>query len=159
MKIEYLADHQSLIPTLAEWFYAEWSHLHPGKSREDIQHIISLRINRDKVPMTLVALQENELIGSVSLKIYDMDNRPELTPWLASLYVREDCRGRGIGSKLVTAIEDRSRVLGVKILYLFTPASEAYYAKRGWQVMERVLYHTFPVTLMSKNLMNHYFSA
>jgi predicted N-acetyltransferase YhbS len=152
MNIEYLADHQSLIPVLADWFYTEWSHLHPGKSREDIQDLISQRINRDRIPLALVAVQDNELIGSVSLKIHDMDNRLELTPWLAALYVREDCRGMGIGSALVTAIEKKSSSLGVKLLFLFTPASEAYYARRGWQVLERMIYHKHPVTLMRKNL-------
>jgi N-acetylglutamate synthase-like GNAT family acetyltransferase len=152
MNIEYLADHQSLIPVLADWFYLEWSYLHPGKSREDIQQMISLRIHKDRVPLTLVALQDSELIGSVSLKISDMDNRPELTPWLAALYVRKDCRSRSIGSKLITAIENKGRDLGVTFLYLFTPASEAYYAKRGWQVLERMVYHGYPVTLMTKNL-------
>lgn len=152
MRIEYLADHREVIPILAAWFYREWSHLHPGKTEQDILRLISTRVNRDRIPLTLVAFKQRELIGSVSLKVNDLDIRPDLTPWLAALYVKEGWRGRGIGSQLVEAIEKKSVALGVRVLYLFTPESESFYTKRGWQVMERLKHHNTPITLMNKIL-------
>ena len=53
------------------------------------------------VPMTLVALIENELAGSCRICKDDFDGvRPNLTPWLATLFVLPSHRGKGVGSAL-----------------------------------------------------------
>ena len=55
----------------------------------------------DHIPTTLVAVKGGEPVGSVSLLEQDLAGWEHLTPWLASLYVRSDHRGRGIGKQLV----------------------------------------------------------
>src|SRR4051812_20450451 len=55
----------------------------------------------DSIPLTLVAAEGNEPVGSVSLVESDLTGWDHLTPWLASLYVRPDWRGQGIGKLLV----------------------------------------------------------
>ncbi len=87
MNIEYLAFHKEVIPTLAQWFYEEWSYLYPERTFSDVKRLIAERAQADKIPVALVAYDGEELLGTVCLKVHDMDTRLDLTPWLAGLYV------------------------------------------------------------------------
>lgn len=152
MDIDYLADHKEVIPILARWFYEEWAYLHPGRTLADVEQIIGERTNTNRIPVALVAYENQELIGTVSLKVHDMDTRLDLSPWLAGLYVSAPRRRQGIGATLVSAIEKKAHELGVEKLYLHTPESETFYSKLGWQVQERLHYHGYPVSLMQKKI-------
>jgi predicted N-acetyltransferase YhbS len=155
MKIQYLADHQDVIPIISDWFYREWSYLYPERTEEDFRRFISERVNKYKVPLTLVAFEGDELVGTVCLKTYDMDTKTDLSPWLAGLYVKESWREKGIGSTLVKAIEQKAIELGISLLYLYTPESEDFYSNLGWSVREKTNYHKFPVTIMEKRLFSN----
>lgn len=155
MEIAYLADHQELIPQLAAWFHAEFGYLQPEWSRQDVIEVLAKRIHRDRIPLALLALEEGKLLGTVSLKIHDMDTRLDLSPWLAGLYVSSDRRGEGIGAKLVCGVENKAHELGVQELYLYTPKSEHFYLRLDWEVKERLEYHNYPVTLMHKTIARH----
>ncbi len=152
MEIAYLADHKEVIPLLARWFYQEWAYLHPGRSLADVEQLIGARTNTNKIPVALVAFDNQELLGTVCLKVHDMDTRPDLSPWLAGLYVSAPRHRQGIGAALVSSIEKKAYELGVKMLYLYTPESEIYYSNLGWQVKERPQYHGYPVSLMQKKI-------
>ncbi len=152
MEIAYLADHKEVIPTLAQWFYEEWAYLHPDRTLEDVERLISERTNKNKIPVALVAFNGKELLGTVCLKTHDMETRLDLTPWLAGLYVAKPWRRKGIGTALVKAIEKKANELTVKNLYLYTPESEGFYSRLGWRVKERVEYHACPVTIMEKGI-------
>jgi N-acetylglutamate synthase-like GNAT family acetyltransferase len=88
----------------------------------------------------------------VCLKVHDMDTRLDLTPWLAGLYVKAPRRRQGIGITLVSAIEKKAHELGIERLYLYTPESEVFYSRLGWQIKERTEYHGYSVTLMQKEI-------
>ena len=150
--IAYLTDHKEVVPMLAQWFHEEWGYLHPDRTLTDVERLVGVRAIRIKIPVTLVAFEGQELIGTVCLKIHDMDTRLDLSPWLANLYVAASRRRQGIGIKLVSAIEKRAQELEVENLYLFTPESEAFYSTLGWQVKERAEYHGIPVYIMQKRI-------
>jgi N-acetylglutamate synthase-like GNAT family acetyltransferase len=152
MNIAYLSDHKEAIPLLAQWFYKEWAYLNPGKTLADVEQLIGERTNTDKIPIALVAFDNHELLGTVCLKVHDMDTRLDLSPWLAGLYVAAPRRRQGIGASLVAAIENKAIELGIKQLYLHTPGAESFYAKLGWQVNERPQYHGYLVSLMQKRI-------
>lgn len=152
MDIAYLADYKEVIPILAQWFYKEWAYLHPDRTLADVERLIGERANMDRIPVALVAFEGQELLGTVCLKVHDMDTRLDLTPWLAGLYVSVPRRRQGIGATLVSAIEKKAHELGVEKLYLYTPESETFYSKLGWQLKERTKYHGYPVTLMQKEI-------
>jgi N-acetylglutamate synthase-like GNAT family acetyltransferase len=72
----------------------------------------------------------------------------DLTPWLAAVYIKTDCRGLGIGSQLVQALMDEAKILGLERFYLFTPNRASFYARLGWQVLEETAYRGEQVTVM-----------
>ena len=149
MHIEYLADRPEFIPTLARWHYEEWGDLRPDDSVE--ARIVRLQgwCSREKVPLAFVALSDGELMGSASLVEHDMDNRPELSPWLASVFVRPECRRQGVGAALVRRVMDEAKALRVSKLYLYTMDRTAFYAKLGWSLMEHTICLQKEVSIMS----------
>ena len=152
MNIEYLANHKEVIPTLTQWFYEEWAYLHPDWTIADVERLLEERAHTDRIPVALVAFDGPELLGTVCLKVHDMDTRLDLTPWLAGLYVSAPRRRQGIGAALVAAIEKTAHDFSVDRLYLYTPESENFYSRLGWNVKERVEYHGYPVALMQKKI-------
>lgn len=152
MHIELLAHHRDTIPTLAQWFFDEWSYIYPDRTLQDFEDSIAERVNTDKIPLALVAFEGAELIGTVCLKVHDMDTRKDLSPWLAGLFVKKEWRNRGAGTKLVQAIEAKAVELGIRRPFLYTPDAEGFYAKLGWSVTERTAYQNCQVTIMEKEL-------
>jgi hypothetical protein len=73
-----------------------------------------------------------------------------LTPWLSSVYVPIEHRGKGIASALsLHAVTEAAR-LGFERLYLFTPHNETLYARIGWRTFERAEYNGLTLTLMER---------
>ncbi len=152
MYIDVLAHHPDAIPTLAHWFYEEWSHLYPGRTLQNFADSMAERVNTDRIPLALVAFEGQELIGTICLKVHDMDTRTDLSPWLAGLFVKKEWRSQGVGTRLVRAVEAKAIELGLQRLYLWTPGSERFYAALGWSTTQRTVYQGCEVVIMEKSL-------
>jgi len=81
-----------------------------------------------------------------------MDTRLDLSPWLAGLYVAGPWRGRGIGTALVKAVEQKAIGLGIRKLYLYTPSAEVFYLRMAWLTREATDYLGAKVTIMEKEM-------
>ncbi len=152
IQIEYLVDHPECIPTLAEWHFGQWSYLSPGDSVERCTTNLRRHSGRRQIPTTFVALADGVPIGCASLIEHDMDTRMHLSPWMASVYVDPGYRRQGTGSALVQRVVDEARALAVATLYLYTPDKEGFYARLGWQVVERTPYRGYQMVVMSLSL-------
>ena len=150
MIIEYLADHKDFIPTLAGWSYEEWSYLHPERTLPDVERSVLEGSNKEHIPISLVAIDKGKVIGMISLKTSDFKARPNLSPWLAGLYVDKLQRGKGVGTRLVNEIEELAARLGAGKLFLVTDDAEVFYSKLAWNVMERTVWQGHSVTVMEK---------
>ncbi len=152
MYLAYLADHPEFIPTLAQWHHAQWRYLDVDVSIEDRIANFKAHLGRSQIPTTFVALETSTLLGSASLIAHDMDTRPDLTPWLAAVYVAPAYRRRGIGTALVQRVAQEAKELGVEKLYLFTPDKRTFYERRGWIVLEQTRYRGYNIVIMKQNL-------
>jgi len=139
---------------LANWHQREWGHLYPGRSLKDRVEKMSAYLNDDLIPSTFVAF-EGEVKGSAAIVESDMETRTNLSPWLASVFVKSDFRKKGIGSALVRYVMKAAKKADIKELYLFTEHNELFYKRLGWIVFENILYHNQPVTIMKVNLMSN----
>ncbi len=134
MHVDLLKRNPEHVETVARWIYDEWDHVNvPDLEAE--RELVRARLNEDRVPMTLIALDGEECVGTVSLYESDLASRPDLTPWLAALYVREDRRNTGIGSALVERIVEAARRIGIRRLYLHTETAPRYYERKGWRLL------------------------
>jgi predicted N-acetyltransferase YhbS len=152
MHIRYLVDYQQAIPQVARWLFDEWGRSVSGSSVEAAVARVHERLHRDQLPLTLVAMDAEAVIGTVSLIPCDMETRPDLSPWLASLYVSPDCRRRGVGSALIEAAVGEATRVDIDSLFLFTDTSETLYAKHGWEQIESCVYRNREVVIMKRPL-------
>ena len=153
MEISYLADHVDYLAIIARWLHAEWGWFTPGSTLESRYTALEQHLNRDRLPLAIVAHEEGRPIGTASLRTHDMDTRQNFTPWLARVYVIPQVRTRGRGTRLVAGIEAEAQRLGFERLYLVTFDKASYYTKRGWAELERTHYREKPVNLMHKVLL------
>ncbi len=151
MFISFLADYPQYLPVVASWIFDEWGWEMPGSTRENILEEFSQHINRDRIPLTMLAWEDGQPAGTASIFNHDMETRMDLTPWLAAVYVPPEFRGRGIGSGLVKAIEALAKRLQLERLYLFTPDQEAFYARLGWTTIDTAEYRRRSNVIMTKS--------
>lgn len=85
---------------------------------------------------TIVAVEDEVCMGSVSIFDNDLTRRRDLTPWLASLIVEPEYRSRKVGAGLMEAVKEEVRRLGYPKVYLRTGNAHEYYLKRGWNLVE-----------------------
>jgi len=152
LKIVPLVERPELVDQVAAWGFAEWGHLNPGQTLQSRTARIRETVNADRVPIVLVALDDaGALVGTASLLFDDLEDDPR-NPWLASVFVPAEQRGKGVASALVVAIEDAARRLGYPILYLFTTSAARLYARLGWRALERRAYRGEHIQVMDKAL-------
>lgn len=114
--------------------------------------LFARRVNRDKLPLALVAFLDAQPIGTASLKIREMTTHIHLPYWLGAVYVVAQFRNRGIGTQLISRATDVARDLGVETLYLHTPDKAGLYLRLGWEEIERAVYYDHEVVIMKKEL-------
>ena len=152
MKIVPLVERPEFVDQVAAWGFAEWGHLNPGQTLQSRTAEIHERMNVDRLPIVLVALDDADmLVGTASLLFDDLEGDPR-NPWLASVFVPVGRRGKGVASALVTAIEAAARRLGYPTLYLYTVSAARLYAGLGWRALERRDYRGEHIQVMDKAL-------
>jgi predicted N-acetyltransferase YhbS len=109
-------------------------------------------LSDDVMPRMFVWVEDNQVLGTAAFVRSDMDTRPELSPWLASVYVKAESRGKGIAAALVQRVVSHAAAAGFPELYLFTPSKEHYYARLGWQTLFHEDYHGQMETVMKIGL-------
>src|SRR5208283_3230103 len=124
---------------LAYWAYNEW-YKHRSYGFGLVMKVYLGRAQGDSLPQCFVALEDSLPVGMGTLKLDDLWLRKDLNPWLSSLYVVPEFRGKGIGNAIVSQISERSRGLGFESLYLFLGQRqperlERFYTAGGWEVL------------------------
>ncbi len=152
LTISPLTDKPEYLQKLATWHHAEWSYLNPERTFEERLAEMKLDLAGNAVPATYFAEIDGQLAGSATILDDDMSTRPELGPWLASVFVDPQYRHRGIASALVRKIMQHATQADINMLYLYTPGQEALYEQLGWQYFSRENYNGTDVTIMSVRL-------
>jgi GNAT superfamily N-acetyltransferase len=159
VRIERITERTDLIEVVARWQFDTWGHLEPGDSlAARIADLGRQAANREQIPATFVALEGIEPLGCASVLQQDMEvfraspRQRDLTPWLASIYVRPGMRGRGVATALVRHVMAQMAARGIPRLYLFTRGARGLYEKIGWQVIGTDHYKGLDMTIMAVDL-------
>ena len=78
----------------------------------------------------LILLDKDNLIGFISLFPTDGEERKDLTPWYATMYVKKEYRGKGYSKILNDALLNYAKEKGYQKIYLKTDLIN-YYEKFG----------------------------
>jgi N-acetylglutamate synthase-like GNAT family acetyltransferase len=90
------------------------------------------------IPLALVAHDGEAFLGTASVIASDLAERPQLTPWIAAVWVEPQARQRGVGSALINRATQGCFALGFSRAYLCArPQRSALYERLGWIPIER----------------------
>ncbi len=146
-----LADATDLVETCAAWSFGLWG-CQSGGSLSETQARFAAAILPSREAFTFVARRGGKPAGMASLRAADFKGRPDLTPWMASVYVHPDHRQFGLAHALVHRVEDQAHALGHLRLHLISEHAETLYAELGWTTFEHVIGSFGPAVLMAKDL-------
>lgn len=148
-----IARRPDLLPVVADWLWREWWQRR-GRSLEQTQAIYADCCAKVGAPQTFVLLADDTPVGTVTLARRDLDERPDLTPWLAGVFVVPEARGRGYVTHLLAAFDDACRAASITTAWLYTNTAERVYLRGGWQVAETIQRQgKLPTTLMRRDLL------
>ena len=152
MDIVFLADREDAIRLIAGWYFAEWGHL----TKLSIEAIVTKMrdaLNRDKIPLFVLAVEDDEIVGVAELKYQEMAIYPDKEHWIGGVFVPPAHRGRGIASHLANRIAEIAGSLGVETLHLQTERLDGgLYARLGWVPFERANHRGLDVLVMERQL-------
>ena len=144
-------DDNENIELIADWYLSEWNI--PVQTTIEKIKKLSADNNEFQVLMTL----DNKPIATGGLynHVGLLDREPRLKiykNWLALVYTKPDIRGKGMGALICNNIQDHSKELGLKEIYLFTHTAENLYKRLGWQQLERLALGGKDIVVMKKEL-------
>jgi GNAT superfamily N-acetyltransferase len=132
LSLTTIAARPDLAETVAGWLWEEWGRK-KGRPFEGVLARVSSRTALIGLEQCVVLLDGDTPAATASLVVEDADSRPDLSPWLASVFVSPTARGRGYGRVVVTAIESAAREAAIPTLWLFTDSAAPLYASLGWR--------------------------
>jgi GNAT superfamily N-acetyltransferase len=147
------SDRPDLVPLTARW---RWEAFFRDTGRPFDQVLEAARRTAAAarpIPRTLVLLADGEPVGTASLTAHDLNERPDLTPWLAGMFVAPHARGQGYAARLIAAVEQEASAASISALWLYTNTAERIYARAGWETVETVQHNNKPFALMRRNLL------
>ncbi|MFC3116134.1 GNAT family N-acetyltransferase [Cellvibrio fontiphilus] len=144
LKLCALESRPEFFAQVAQWHHQECERQGLKSSLALRQQRLVMHVRDNHIPKTLIALQNNQLVGCVSLVDYtyrSSERMPKVTTespvWLSNLFVQENYREQGIGNQLIDAAKDYAQSLGLEELWLSATDYTDYYQKRGWEIVRR----------------------
>jgi GNAT superfamily N-acetyltransferase len=135
--ISDLRQRPEFFETVADRIWQAWW-MPTGHPLDYIRGRLRENMESASIPLALVAHQRETFLGTASLIASDLDERPELTPWVAAVWVEEEARSRGVGAALVDRAAQASFALGFHRAYLCArPRMTRFYERLGWTILER----------------------
>ena len=137
LSITTLGRRPDLLPVVAEWLWRQWWRGW-GRTLAETEALYAHCRAEVGAPQTLVLLSGGVPVGTATLARHDLEERPDLTPWLAGVFVVPEARGRGYAGHLLAAFDEACRAASITTAWLYTGGAERFYLRTGWQVAEIV---------------------
>jgi GNAT superfamily N-acetyltransferase len=145
------SERPDLVPLVARWLWdAFWSE--SGKSSDDLLEAVRKSVTARPMPRTFILLANGEPVGTASLVAHDLDERPDLGPWLAGMFVVPHARGQGYAARLIAAVEAEACAASISTLWLYTNTAEHIYVRAGWQTAGTIQHNGKPFVLMRREI-------
>jgi N-acetylglutamate synthase-like GNAT family acetyltransferase len=135
LHLDWLANHLEHSDTFASWIHQQFHYEYADQPLAEWQREFAEgQANGDW--KCLIALDHDQLVGGAALARADLAHRPDLGPWLACVFVTPQARGQGLAERLIEGVCAQAKDSGAHRIYLHTQDKSAYYAKRGWTLLE-----------------------
>ncbi len=151
MNFELLADRPEAINVVAGWYYDEWGRANPNSSVARIAGNLARSMNRDRPPLVLLAVKNDNVVAAAELKYREMEIYPDKEHWLGGMFVLPALRGAGVASQLIERVVALAKGFGISTLYLQTERLDGgLYTRHGWQPLDTVNNKGTRVLVMQK---------
>src|ERR1700722_5752202 len=99
-------ERPDLVPTVAGWVWEVLWRSH-GHTLEQTAEAVAATVTARDLPQTYVLLLDDWPVGTATLAARDMEECPDLTPWLAGVFVAPDMTNitTGVGAPTMTFME------------------------------------------------------
>jgi GNAT superfamily N-acetyltransferase len=144
-------DDKKPIELIAGWYEREWK----IASQITIQKISSYPA--EGIPFQILMTVDGLPVATGGLyhEVGLLDYEPKYRiygPWLALVYTAPKNRNKGYGALLCQKIQEISKDLGLKEIFLYTFTAETLYKQLGWEELERTNYKGKDAVVMKKKL-------
>lgn len=146
------AGRPDLAEVSARWRWDAFFRRHGRPLADTMEEALRTAAEAKPMPQTLMLLADGEPVGTASLVAHDLEERMELSPWLAGVFVVPEARGGGHAARLVAAVEAAARAGSAPELWLYTRTAANVYARLGWQQTEDITHNGNPYVLMRRDL-------
>ena len=153
LRIIDMPDDAGVQSFVAKTCVSYWRRDFPHDTDEWYLALYAESLRSSTLPIVLVACRGDDVVGTASLITDDeLPGATEPGPWLAAVFVEEECRGSGVGTALVRDMMIRARALQIERLYLYTENAVAWYQSMGWRTLRTARLSNHVVTVMSCDL-------
>lgn len=129
MEIVSIREHPEYKDAAIQYFQDKWASPQSLMVYDDcITHCIDA-VN--PLPQWYLLEEHSEFVGCCGLITNDFISRMDLYPWLCALYIDDACRGRALGSLLISRVRQDAAKAGFEYVYLATDHI-GYYEKYGF---------------------------
>ncbi len=136
-QIVSLREQPHHLAAVAGWIHRQWWST-TETPVESIEQWLKTHLGENGFPVTLIAVEDDEVLGSITLHESEAENRPAYRPYLGAVFVKAEARGHGLARALVRAVEAHANELGHAAIYLnAADVTAGLYEKLGWAIVER----------------------
>lgn len=141
MKIYNIKDKEEYLKEVLTLQINKWGR--PYQTKEELEERIDNKIDKIKKYWNnndyckLILLDNDNLVGFISIFPQDGEEELNLSPWYATMYVKEEYRGRGLSKILNDAILKEAKKRGYNRIYLKTELVN-YYEKFGATYLKNI---------------------
>ncbi|UTD25862.1 GNAT family N-acetyltransferase [Bradyrhizobium sp. WD16] len=134
--ISDLREQPAFFDIVADRIWSAWWRRN-GVPRDDVIERLKENMAGPGLPVALVAHDGPRFIGTASVIVSDLDERPHYTPWVAAVWIEPPLRSRGLGAALVGAAARAAFALGGEMVHLCAAeARRGFYLRLGWELIE-----------------------
>lgn len=152
MTIQIQPLEERYIDELAAWHHSQWQHLDRSVNENTRRVGLTEHCQSIALPMTFIALENDELVGNICLVTEEVPDRPQYSPWISRIYVSPKHRGKAIGKALIEHAKAALRQQSHPVLYLLTEDKTTYYTQLGWKKVEEYQLNGLTVDIMKIEL-------
>lgn len=138
MIIKEITKDKKYLKEYAKYCYLQWSS--KGMNIDDyIDYKVKKLLEGENVIFIMGLFENDILVGFISLLEKDGEERCDLSPWYATMFVKKEYRKKGYSKLLNNALLEKAKNLNYKRVYLKSDLIN-YYEKFGFIFIEKLKY-------------------
>lgn len=141
MEIKMFCDlDKKTLENIATLHFNQWSKMNPKlelktKIKEFTDEYAQYN---DRIPCGFAVFEGTSLVGFCRLRIVNLTKYLHIYPWISSILILDQYKGKGYGSILVDKAKELIKAFGYPTAYVWTDQAPEFYKKLGFTFVQKV---------------------